>query len=250
MFKKRHLRPRCLSEAKVKQLAACPTRLVLLTSRGVTRLDGARAKKQIWRPHVQTWDPSEANVLCWRKCMWHCWDFSAPGELRPPWPSLVTPLLTSFHSGLTVIPHKQSIKLYSKLLGILLRPLRPRFLKRPGKTVANTTPVTRFHHGSQPFPSVYSTDAFDNCVLTPSSSLSETGVLGQQHNSQPCWVSNLFWFFKCRRAGFSFEGKDPSFPLLKSPGWIKPIIHLRHKRNRRWRNLDKRTTAPIHRFVF
>jgi len=46
--------------------------------RGVTRLDGARRKKQFWRPHVRTWGLSEVNVLYWRKYLWHCWDFSAP----------------------------------------------------------------------------------------------------------------------------------------------------------------------------
>jgi len=37
-------------------------------TRGVTRLGGARGKKQVWRP----------NVLYWRKYLWPCWDFSAP----------------------------------------------------------------------------------------------------------------------------------------------------------------------------
>jgi len=36
-------------------------------TRGVTRLDGARGKKQVWRPHVRTWGFFEANVLYWRK---------------------------------------------------------------------------------------------------------------------------------------------------------------------------------------
>jgi len=45
---------------------------------GVTRLDGARGKKQVWRPRVRTWGLSEANLLYWRKYLWHCWDFSAP----------------------------------------------------------------------------------------------------------------------------------------------------------------------------
>ena len=31
--------------------------------RCVTRLDGARGKKQVWRPRVRTWGLSEANVL-------------------------------------------------------------------------------------------------------------------------------------------------------------------------------------------
>ena len=46
----------------------------------LTRLDGARGKKKVWRPYVRIWGLSEANVLYWRKCLWHCWDFSAsPG---------------------------------------------------------------------------------------------------------------------------------------------------------------------------
>ena len=71
-------------------------------SRGVTRLDGARGKKQVWRLHVRIWGLSEANVLYWRKYLWHCWDFSAPptviwlpGNLAP----LVTHL-TASHSYL------------------------------------------------------------------------------------------------------------------------------------------------------
>jgi len=50
----------------------------LLIDRGVTRLDGARDKKQVWRPHVRTWGLSEEKALYWRKCLWHCWDFLAP----------------------------------------------------------------------------------------------------------------------------------------------------------------------------
>ena len=54
--------------------------------RGVTRLDEDWGKKQVWRPHVRL---VEANVLHWRKCLWHCCDFLAPrsdsasGELCP-----------------------------------------------------------------------------------------------------------------------------------------------------------------------
>jgi len=46
--------------------------------RGVTRLDGTRGKKHVWRPRGWTWALSEANLLYWRKYLWHCWDFSAP----------------------------------------------------------------------------------------------------------------------------------------------------------------------------
>jgi len=65
--------------------------------RGVMRLDGTRCIKQVWCPHVWTWALSEANVLYWRKCLWHFWTFrrpssdSAPGELH----LLVTPLICS-----------------------------------------------------------------------------------------------------------------------------------------------------------
>ena len=49
-------------------------------------------------PHVWTWDLSEANLLYWKKYLWHCWNFSAflavnrrPGNCAPLAP-LVTPL--------------------------------------------------------------------------------------------------------------------------------------------------------------
>ena len=48
-----------------------------ITIKGVTRLDGARGKKQVWRPHVWTWALSEANVLYWRKYLWQ-WNFLVP----------------------------------------------------------------------------------------------------------------------------------------------------------------------------
>ena len=59
----------------------------------------------VWRPHVRAWNLSEANVLYWRKYLWHWLDFSsppavirrphsdsAPGELCSHCP-LVSPLL-------------------------------------------------------------------------------------------------------------------------------------------------------------
>jgi len=45
-------------------------------------------------PHVRTWGLSEANVLFWKKCIWHCCDLlvpssdSAPAKLCPLHPSL------------------------------------------------------------------------------------------------------------------------------------------------------------------
>jgi len=78
--------------------------------RGVTRLVGARGKKQVWRPLLRTWGLSEANAQYWRKYLWHCWDFpppsaviwrssgdsapdsdSSPGEFYSPFPPSVRP---------------------------------------------------------------------------------------------------------------------------------------------------------------
>jgi len=80
---------------------------VTISTGGVTRLDGARDKKQIWRPHVQTKGLSWANVLYWRKCLWYLWDFvAAPQSFAPPqWfgsreiVSPLSPLVTSLISS-------------------------------------------------------------------------------------------------------------------------------------------------------
>jgi len=91
----------CEKKHEWKRSIAAPTKRDFCdfcrSSRGVTRLDGARGKKQVWCPHVRTWDLSEAHALYWRKYLWHCWDFmaspaviwrphsdSAPGEFCPP----------------------------------------------------------------------------------------------------------------------------------------------------------------------
>ena len=60
-----------------RNVRACPYQ-VKHRIRAVTRFDGARGKKQVWRPHVRTWDLSEANILYWRQYLWHCWVLSAP----------------------------------------------------------------------------------------------------------------------------------------------------------------------------
>ena len=59
------------------------TLAIIATCRGVTRLDGARGKKQVWHPHVRTWGLSKANLLYWRKYLRHCWDFLAPVAVIP-----------------------------------------------------------------------------------------------------------------------------------------------------------------------
>jgi len=53
-----------------------------VTSRGVTRLDGARGEKQVRRPHVRTWGLSEANVLYWRKCLWNCFKLNTKKTIK------------------------------------------------------------------------------------------------------------------------------------------------------------------------
>jgi len=59
----------------------------LIATRDVTRLDGARGNKQVWRPHVRNWGFAETNVLYWRQYLWHRWDFLAPAanRRRPQW---------------------------------------------------------------------------------------------------------------------------------------------------------------------
>jgi len=48
-------------------------------------LNGAWGNQQVWRPHVRTWGLSEANVLYWRKCLWHFWElFGAPCSHSAP----------------------------------------------------------------------------------------------------------------------------------------------------------------------
>jgi len=39
-----------------------------ITVRGATKWDGARGKKQVWRPHFRTWGLPKANVLHWSSC--------------------------------------------------------------------------------------------------------------------------------------------------------------------------------------
>ena len=56
--------------------------------RGVTRLDDARWKKQVWRTHVQTWGLSEAHFLYWA-LLWHCWDFSRPSAVIRRLPAVI-----------------------------------------------------------------------------------------------------------------------------------------------------------------
>ena len=53
-----------------------------ITARCVTRSDGARGKKQVWRPHVRTWGLSEANVLHWSTCD-IARTFRRPGNCAP-----------------------------------------------------------------------------------------------------------------------------------------------------------------------
>jgi len=85
----------CEKKHEWKRSIAAPTKRDFCdccrSSRGVTRLDGARGKKQVWHPYVWTWDLSDIVGDLWRP---H--SDSAPGELCPLSP-LVTPLLSRGH---------------------------------------------------------------------------------------------------------------------------------------------------------
>jgi len=52
--------------------------------RKVTRLDAPWGKKQVRHSHVLTWGHSEANVLFWKKCLWHWCDCLLPAVNRRP----------------------------------------------------------------------------------------------------------------------------------------------------------------------
>ena len=70
--------PKRTTQRSVMQQHSVSHSTVGIVVRGVTRLASARGKKQVWRTHVRTWDLSDANLLCWRKYLWHFGDFSAP----------------------------------------------------------------------------------------------------------------------------------------------------------------------------
>jgi len=60
-------------------------------SKGVTRLDSAEDKKQVWCPHVRTWGLSEANLLSKKVLVTLLWPFGAQG-ITASFAPLVTPL--------------------------------------------------------------------------------------------------------------------------------------------------------------
>ena len=78
-------------------------------SRGVTRLDGARGKKQVWRPSVRTWPLSEGIYCIEENTRGIFCDFSVPTqwfgaqEIVPPYSPLVTPVAVSAISRSLVI---------------------------------------------------------------------------------------------------------------------------------------------------
>ena len=51
-----------------------------IEGRRVTRLDGARGKKQLWHPNIRTWGISEGNLLYWRKYLWMLGRFATSGR--------------------------------------------------------------------------------------------------------------------------------------------------------------------------
>ena len=86
------------------------TLIMNVNVRGITSLDGARGKKQVWRPRVRSWVLSEENVLYWRNYLRHCQDFSTPEELCPLCPPSLRPWLISL-PGLVRIHKKNAMTL-------------------------------------------------------------------------------------------------------------------------------------------
>jgi len=64
-------------------------------TRGVPRLDGARDKKQVWRPHIRVWGLSEANLLYWSTCD-NVGTFRRPGHCALVTPFHVIPVTRFF----------------------------------------------------------------------------------------------------------------------------------------------------------
>ena len=60
--------------------------------RGVTRLDGARVKKQDWRPHVRTWRSFGSKCTVMKKVHVTLLGLFGAQGIVPPFPSLVAHL--------------------------------------------------------------------------------------------------------------------------------------------------------------
>jgi len=58
--------------------------MIFSNTQGVTRLDGARGKQQVWRPHVRTWALLEANVLLKKVLATLLGLFGTPAIIRRP----------------------------------------------------------------------------------------------------------------------------------------------------------------------
>jgi len=83
-----------------------------ITVRGATKLDGARDKKQVWRPYVRTWGLSEANALHWSSCdivrtFRRPHSDLAPGELCRL-PLVVTPLIAARNDAAQIMIHNSN----------------------------------------------------------------------------------------------------------------------------------------------
>ena len=78
----------------------------LQIDRGVTRLDGAWGKKQVWRPHFLTWGLPETNVVYWRMYVWHCWAFWRPRNHSAPPQYFSTPRVIWPRVIETPLPHR------------------------------------------------------------------------------------------------------------------------------------------------
>jgi len=66
-------------------------------TRGVTRLDGAQGKKQVWQPHVCTWCVWK-QMYCIEEYLWYFGDFLVPSAFIWCLGNCV-PLSPSLHPG-------------------------------------------------------------------------------------------------------------------------------------------------------
>jgi len=102
---------------------------------GLTRLDGARGKKQVWRPCIRTWGLPEANVLHWSsydivRTFRRPHNDLAPGE-SSPLPPIVTPLVTARSDAPQQIMVHSSNQRHTGTLGFMRGKIfnSPKFLR-------------------------------------------------------------------------------------------------------------------------
>ena len=111
-----------LSGPNRRRRASVARTVICLWTRGVTRLDGTRSKKQVWRQYLNLRSFRRKCTVFEENYLWHCWDISAtpavilrrfpqlfrsdsaphsdsvPGELFPCLPPRSVPSLNQTHN--------------------------------------------------------------------------------------------------------------------------------------------------------